>query len=333
MSTSWEHDSAQKTPNRRKRWLIIAAVVLILLILLLVFAPAVLMLLSIAAFIIALIALITGRLRWARIPNRRVAGGLMGGLFVLFLVSTIVFGTSLPPTTADRDPVAATPSPTATIEPSPVSLVGEACDADDLVKTEGTESIHCDDNGSGNLAWVSAADHETAKAKAQEEADHKAAAEKKSAEKKMEEKVAAEKKAVAEKAAEKEAAEKAAAEKKATEKAAAEKAAAEKKAAEKKAAEQAAAEKKAAEQRAAEKAAAERAAAAERKAATPEKAPTPAPAPRKTQAPAPQQAGTDPRFGTCAKAKAAGYGPYVSGRDPEYNWYRDSDSDGVNCER
>ena len=40
----------------------------------------------------------------------------------------------------------------------------------------------------------------------------------------------------------------------------------------------------------------------------------------------------DPHFSSCAKAKAAGYGPYVRGRDPEYAWYRDGDSDGVACE-
>jgi hypothetical protein len=43
--------------------------------------------------------------------------------------------------------------------------------------------------------------------------------------------------------------------------------------------------------------------------------------------------GADPRFGTCAKANAAGYGPYTRAADPEYEWYRDSDSDGVVCER
>lgn len=42
--------------------------------------------------------------------------------------------------------------------------------------------------------------------------------------------------------------------------------------------------------------------------------------------------GTDPRFGTCADAKAAGYGPYVAGVDPEYSWYTDRDNDGVVCE-
>lgn len=46
----------------------------------------------------------------------------------------------------------------------------------------------------------------------------------------------------------------------------------------------------------------------------------------------PPSAGLDPRFPTCKAAKAAGYGPYTRGRDPEYAWYRDADSDGVVCE-
>jgi hypothetical protein len=41
---------------------------------------------------------------------------------------------------------------------------------------------------------------------------------------------------------------------------------------------------------------------------------------------------TDPRFDTCRAATAAGFGPYVSGRDPEYGWYQDRDDDGVVCE-
>ena len=40
----------------------------------------------------------------------------------------------------------------------------------------------------------------------------------------------------------------------------------------------------------------------------------------------------DPRFRTCGDAIAAGYGPYVRGRDAEYDWYVDADSDGVVCE-
>lgn len=42
---------------------------------------------------------------------------------------------------------------------------------------------------------------------------------------------------------------------------------------------------------------------------------------------------TDPRFGTCREALDAGYGDYLRGIDPEYDWYRDADSDGVVCER
>ncbi len=41
----------------------------------------------------------------------------------------------------------------------------------------------------------------------------------------------------------------------------------------------------------------------------------------------------DPRFDTCGAANAAGYGPYSRGRDPEYRWYIDRDSDGLACER
>ncbi|MGN6523363.1 MAG: GmrSD restriction endonuclease domain-containing protein [Actinomycetes bacterium] len=40
----------------------------------------------------------------------------------------------------------------------------------------------------------------------------------------------------------------------------------------------------------------------------------------------------DPDMGTCKAAKAAGYGPYYEGRDPEYDWYQDRDHDGVVCE-
>jgi len=41
---------------------------------------------------------------------------------------------------------------------------------------------------------------------------------------------------------------------------------------------------------------------------------------------------TDPRLATCSAVKAAGYGPYYQGRDPEYGWYRDADHDGIACE-
>jgi hypothetical protein len=42
---------------------------------------------------------------------------------------------------------------------------------------------------------------------------------------------------------------------------------------------------------------------------------------------------TDPRFRTCGAANDAGFGDYVRGVDPEYDWYQDRDSDGVVCER
>lgn len=53
--------------------------------------------------------------------------------------------------------------------------------------------------------------------------------------------------------------------------------------------------------------------------------------PKTTQPPS--NAGLDPRFGTCAEANDHGYGPYVRGSDPEYDWYIDADSDGIVCEQ
>lgn len=40
----------------------------------------------------------------------------------------------------------------------------------------------------------------------------------------------------------------------------------------------------------------------------------------------------EPNFGTCKVAKANGYGPYIRGVDPEYDFYRDGDGDGKVCE-
>ena len=57
------------------------------------------------------------------------------------------------------------------------------------------------------------------------------------------------------------------------------------------------------------------------------------PEPEPEPAPSPNADGDlDPRFNFCTEAKAAGYGPYVEGVDPEYDWYRDGDSDGTVCE-
>jgi hypothetical protein len=57
----------------------------------------------------------------------------------------------------------------------------------------------------------------------------------------------------------------------------------------------------------------------------PNATPTPTPSPTSTGA-------LDPKFSSCSAAKAAGYGPYVRGVDPEYDWYRDGDNDGTVCE-
>jgi hypothetical protein len=59
----------------------------------------------------------------------------------------------------------------------------------------------------------------------------------------------------------------------------------------------------------------------------------PKPKPKKKPSSGGGGRGTDPRFGTCREANAAGYGPYVRGQDPEYDWYMDRDHDGIDCER
>ncbi|HEX6967210.1 MAG TPA: excalibur calcium-binding domain-containing protein [Micromonosporaceae bacterium] len=41
----------------------------------------------------------------------------------------------------------------------------------------------------------------------------------------------------------------------------------------------------------------------------------------------------DRRYDTCEQVVAAGLGPYKADRDPEYDWYPDSDRDGWACER
>lgn len=61
----------------------------------------------------------------------------------------------------------------------------------------------------------------------------------------------------------------------------------------------------------------------------PEPAPDPAPQPQPDTG---DSATTDPRFSSCTKATAAGYGPYVQGVDEEYGWYTDRDKDGIVCE-
>jgi hypothetical protein len=80
-------------------------------------------------------------------------------------------------------------------------------------------------------------------------------------------------------------------------------------------------------------------------ATTPAALPTTPAAPPTTEAPPvdtdpttqdaapPADTGLDPRFRTCKEAIAHGYGPYYKGVDREYDWYRDADGDGVDCER
>jgi hypothetical protein len=65
----------------------------------------------------------------------------------------------------------------------------------------------------------------------------------------------------------------------------------------------------------------------------PEKAGITAGSPPKPATPRqPGDSALDPRFDTCRDAIANGFGNYVKGVDPEYDWYRDGDKDGTVCE-
>jgi hypothetical protein len=73
-------------------------------------------------------------------------------------------------------------------------------------------------------------------------------------------------------------------------------------------------------------------AAAVKKALAQERASQPAAPPVQTLANTGGDGDTDPRFSYCYEANDAGYGPYQRGVDPEYDWYRDNDGDGIVCE-
>lgn len=119
------HSARNTSSETRKRRLMIAAAVLLLLILLLVFAPALLVLLCVPLFIIALVALSLGELWWARIPNRGVAGGILAGALVLFIVSAIVYGIRGPVSDAAPRPATATAASTASAAPDLASFVAD----------------------------------------------------------------------------------------------------------------------------------------------------------------------------------------------------------------
>lgn len=291
MSNAWGPLPDQKT-SRTPKWWLLVAVVVVLLIVLLVFVPLLVFLLSIVAIIVGLIALALGRIRWARIANRKSAAGVIGGAFALFIVSTIVFGLSLPTETSKVQPFADTAASAPTQEPTLASYVDQPCEADHLVMTQGGESNYCDKNDSGAFIWVGQMAHDQAVAKAAERAEKKAAAEAKAKEE------AAKKKAAAKKAAQ----EKAAAEAKA------------KKEAERKEEAAAAAKEAAAEQAAVDAAAREL---AEQRA--------------EAESFTEDTAGSSAYYANCTAVRAAGAAPIYSG-DPGYSRKLDRDGDGVGCE-
>lgn len=318
MTSPWGPQPARKS-TRGLRWWITLAVAAVVLVILLILAPALIIFLAVLAFLFALVVLLIGRARWARIPHRKAAAGVAGGALALMIVAGFFVDTPETATTPVAD-AAAQETPAATAEPELASFVGQACDGDELVMTQDGESNYCDANDGGAFVWVAAVDHEKAEAaataraseqaakqaKAEKSAQAKAAKDKAAVEAKARQKAAAQKKADAQKAE----ARKVAAEKKATAQAQA-----------KKAAQQASARKEAAAQAArnAEKRAAEQAAVARKNSFV-----APPAAPK-------EAASTSTFYKNCTAVRAAGADPIHVG-DPGYSRKLDRDGDGVGCE-
>lgn len=96
----------------------------------------VLVLLAMFAFVLALVALVMGRIKWARIPNRKVAAGVLAGSVVAFTaggammpppesvpatptVPTVTATVTVTPTPTPTPTASDTPTPTPTPEPTP----------------------------------------------------------------------------------------------------------------------------------------------------------------------------------------------------------------------
>lgn len=303
---------ARKT-SRTRTWWMVVAVLAVLLILLLVLAPGLVFVFSLFALLFGLAALIIGRVRWARIPNRKGAGAFTGAATALLVLSLIVFGAGSAPS-AEDNAVAGTRASSPGEEPTLASFVGQACEADHLVMTQGEESNYCNEDDAGAFVWVSQTTHEKDVADAKELAETKAAAEAKAKEE-----------AAAKKAAQEKAEQQAVAKKAAEEKAAAKKAAEEKAVAEAKAHAKAEAERKAAaeaKEAAAQQAAAAAAAEAERRAEEEQ---------AQIETLVDDTAGSSAYYENCDAVRAAGADPVYSG-DPGYSRKLDRDGDGVGCE-
>ena len=220
----------KKRSRALKRWLIVATAV-VLMIILPAWACFVVLLLSIVALLLGLFAVVFGRIRWARIPNRKIAGGVAVWSVGLMLASFVGIGIDASSDTEQIQAFAETVASEPSKEADLASFVDQTCEADHLVMTQGNASNYCDKNESGIFVWADQTTHDQTVAQAKEEAEKKAAVEAKAKEE-AEKKAAAEAKAKEEAAKQKAAAKKVAqekAEKKATaaKKAAAEQAAAE----------------------------------------------------------------------------------------------------------
>ena len=316
MTAPWGLQAAPTTNRRRRNWIALVAAA-VLLVVLLIAAPGVTAFLGVLVLLFALVVLLIGRARWARIPDRKAAAGVAGAAFVLVAVAAAVGGASdsSPSPTADA---AAQETPPTGAGPELASFVGQACDDGQLVMTQDGESNYCDATDAGALVWVAAADHEKAEAAAAAQASRTAADQARAdAEKAAAAQAAALAKepeaeeAVREKAAAKAKAEKVANAKKASAQAQAQKAKV------RKTVQQESARKAQAAQDA-EKRAADKAAAARKQDVTQPMVPK-------------KPASTSAYYQNCDDVRAAGADPIQVG-EPGYSRKLDRNGDGVGCE-
>lgn len=236
-------------------------------------------------------------LNWAMNPmprrNRKPAVLHLWAGAVMCAMTLALVGCGTSDDTAPQGFVGEAGDAAPTVAEDLTSFLGEVCEADNLVMTQGSENNYCDKDAAGSLVWVDQAAHDESEALAQ------AAAEKEALEARAAELIAAKELAVKE-----------AAEAKALEEADA-------------AAEAAKAAELAAVQDAAEKKEREAAAAKAKQ----ETAELSKPAPLVSN----EKADSSVFYQNCTEVRAAGAAPIYQG-DPGYSTKLDRDRDGVGCE-
>lgn len=159
---TWDSNSAPSKRRISKRviWWGIAALALILLVLAGAL-PGLMILVGIIALILGLVALLANGIKWARIPNRKIAAGVAGAALVLTFAGGALSGTegTGSPETSLEEPAVAE-----TLQSDLASFVGQPCEFDYQVMTQAADNNYCDEDSTGALLWVDQDTHDRAEA-------------------------------------------------------------------------------------------------------------------------------------------------------------------------